>query len=377
VFLASLSCDVAAPKPSNAGEIPQHLSPNETSSQCLGGNSSEKATASSAFEHTVDDVAYELFQLGENSFSTRLLNCKQPMVFVCRKNYYADHPYHPPEEFLGFSACDVLFCEKCHQQRLRKKIIKPIEFVCRHFKNIKFVTVTNPPVKHITKDLYNKRKEMVSAFLLGINCKDAWIRFEIKKSGQPNNPFYLHCHILGVFDYVPQKIMSALWESITKGSRIVDVRKAKNTKHVIAYLTKYLTSESKNAASFNAKEKAEIVHNLKGVRRYYVKGEFSGNKKGSLMKLARLGIIRKQGHYACPKCQSSLKMLGFLYDKHVSDVANKMMATTRTLLDLDYVSSSLDCCEHLPHHEPLMTNSIDENGFSVNTERPQLEACLT
>jgi len=353
----------------------------ETLTPCLRDISGEKSRLQADFEHTsddtTDDLAYELFQLGEKSFSTRLLNCKQPMVFVCRRNYYADHPCHTPEEFLGFSACDVLFCEKCHQQRLRKKIIRPVEFVCRHFKNIKFVTLTAPPVKHITKNLYNKRREMVSAFLLGINCKDAWIRFEIKKSGQPDNPFYLHCHILGIFKYVPQKIMSALWESVTKGSKIVDVRKAKNTKHVIAYLTKYLTSESKNAASFSTDEKAEIIHGLKGVRRYYVKGEFSGNKKDSLMKLARLGIIRKHGHYACPKCQSSLKMLGFLYDKHVPDVADRMMVTTKTLLDLEYVSSSLDYCEHLHRYEPLMTNLVDKNGLPIDMERSNLEACLT
>jgi len=67
--------------------------------------------------------------------------------------------------------------------------------------------------------------------------------WEKTKKGWP------HAHILLRAPYIPQPLVSALWQALT-GAYIVDVRKVHNRQHAASYVTKYLTKNPEVPAGF-------------------------------------------------------------------------------------------------------------------------------
>lgn len=75
-----------------------------------------------------------------------------------------------------------------------------------------------------------------------------------------------HLHIISEGKYLEQSKIKNLWHKITKDSYIVDIRKIKNDKHIIHYITKYISKGLQANISHNQDYLQEAILALRGTK---------------------------------------------------------------------------------------------------------------
>lgn len=172
--------------------------------------------------------------------------------YVTEVDIAGDCP-NPRQFFLQCKTCGTLaritvgcgsrfsyFCDEC-SKRWRKKTF------ARYFKAV--VAMKNP--KFLTLTLKKQRGRLTDRLMMMWDMKKYLFK-KLSRLGykipswvgviEPPN----HIHLIIDSQYIPQRIISELWLSITNDSYIVDVRKVNGSdlSQVAAYITKYLTKAS-------------------------------------------------------------------------------------------------------------------------------------
>jgi len=155
-----------------------------------------------------------------DSIRNKLTNCSMNnIIFYCSS---CGEAYSIPLR------CDLILCEKCGKRRFMKLKEKYLPII-KVQKNIKLLTLTwVKGVEH--KDEIPLRHRQVRR-LIKTFFKGGLYTFE---------GLAQHVHALVIGNYVPTKIISEKWLSITKESYIVDIRKANSSglNYVLKYICK-------------------------------------------------------------------------------------------------------------------------------------------
>lgn len=142
---------------------------------------------------------------------------------------------------IGSNSCKLRFCPLC--QRTKKAIITAnVKDWLKDKKKPKFITLTlehsdNPLSDQIDR-LYDSFREVRRTVLWRSKIKGGVWFFQIKKS-KTDNRWHPHLHICCHGDYIDKFQLSTLWERITNGSKIVDVRKVDKTAKAAEYVGRY------------------------------------------------------------------------------------------------------------------------------------------
>lgn len=111
-------------------------------------------------------------------------------------------------------------------------------------KLIRFVTLTlahrDQPLKQSVKDLqsYFVRLRRTKFWLENVTGGAAFLEVKLAEDG---NHWHPHLHMLVETQWLEQSILKAIWHKITGDSWIVDVRPCESKKHLVWYVTKYVS----------------------------------------------------------------------------------------------------------------------------------------
>jgi len=141
--------------------------------------------------------------------------------------------------------CSDRTCEFC-RKRIYYKLLKGWQDLTKQMRNPKLLTLTTVNVDQLkTTDVQNIRKcfgRLIRQKYYKERITGGLYVIEIKNIGKGWN---IHLHALidtkdGFDGYMEQKKISADWLKITKTSKIVDIRRAKNPQISLRYILKYL-----------------------------------------------------------------------------------------------------------------------------------------
>jgi len=133
------------------------------------------------------------------------------------------------------------------------------------------------------------------------------------KRGRDSGCWHPHFHILLDGNYMEQKRLSELWELVTFGSPVIDIRRIHNVESAASYVARY-TARPAVLADMSLADRIEIIKALQGKR---LCGTF-GNAKSVTLTPPKI------------KDSSEWQQIGF-YDQVIRDAATKPAA--RAVLD--------------------------------------------
>lgn len=129
------------------------------------------------------------------------------------------------------------------QRRLYQRIMSGLELAFAMKNNVRFLTLTSQD--HDSPQFHTDFRRLVKRLRYHYNRFDYICVKEFTKRGYP------HYHILYRGCYIPQSVVSSIWNEI-HGSPIVDIRFVRSKKSEIAcYLAKYLCDGSRYGWSWN------------------------------------------------------------------------------------------------------------------------------
>ncbi len=161
------------------------------------------------------------------------------------------------------NACHLRWCPLCSRGRALH-LADTVGAWCRSAAAPKFMTLTlrhsNAPLTHQINYLYasfrqlKQRKLFVDAVAGGV-----WF-FQIKWS-TTSQQWHPHLHCLIDSKYMPQALLSTVWERITKGSRIVDIRQVRSPKEAAEYVARYAARPTQ-LSDLDLEQGVEIVASM-------------------------------------------------------------------------------------------------------------------
>jgi len=197
-------------------------------------------------------------QVNKNRLS-QLLKCKSFAWFMLHKETHLVR--------VAASACGLRWCPLCI--RSRKYIIT--QSVANWLKDKtkpKFLTFT---LKHHTAPLASQIDALYKYFrairkhpFFKQHIKGGIWFFQIKKS-KDEKYWHPHIHVCCEGKYIPQKELAALWQKITHGSYIVDIRGVKNIRKAADYVARYAAAPCR-LFGHTPEDALEIVTSLHGRR---------------------------------------------------------------------------------------------------------------
>lgn len=142
------------------------------------------------------------------------------------------------------SACRLRWCSLCADAR-RGFITHQVAEWIKRSRYPKFLTVTlkhsDAPLAHQVTSLYNYfRKFRQAKFVKESAIGGIWF-FQIKRS-KNTGQWHPHIHCIVEGKYMPHKKLSRLWEKITFGSKIVDIRPVRNLEKGAAEVARYAST---------------------------------------------------------------------------------------------------------------------------------------
>lgn len=173
--------------------------------------------------------------------------------------------------------CSLRWCPLCIRTK-RYIITQSVKSWLLSVKRPKFLTLT---LKHTTapladqiNNLYRfwstlRRRPKFRKRVFG----GVWF-FQVKRSKNDGN-WHPHIHVLLDSLYVPHSQLVSMWEEITHGSKIVDIRPVKDGKKAVDYVARYASAPCR-LSDFSLDDSIEIFDSLHGRR---VCGTF-GSAKG-------------------------------------------------------------------------------------------------
>lgn len=185
----------------------------------------------------------------------------------CRKySWFVRHKITGQVRVLS-SACRLRWCSLCSDAR-RGYITHQVANWIQKTKYPKFLTVTlkhsNAPLAHQVDCLYSFfRKFRRAKFVRESAIGGIWF-FQIKrskKSGQWHP--HIHCVVEGA--YMPQRKLSRLWNQITNGSKVVDIRPVRDVMKGAAEVARYASTPA-DLETTSPTDYVELFKSLHGRR---------------------------------------------------------------------------------------------------------------
>jgi hypothetical protein len=165
------------------------------------------------------------------------------------------------------TACGLRWCPLCIRTR-RHIITESTMQWLQKTKKAKFLTFT---LKHHTSPLGDQIDALYKYFrairkhpLFKSKIQGGIWFFQVKKS-KDERYWHPHIHCLCEGKYIDQRDLSKLWEKITHGSRIVDIRAVKDNKKSAEYVARYAAAPCR-LFGHTLPDAVEIVSSLHGRR---------------------------------------------------------------------------------------------------------------
>lgn len=182
---------------------------------------------------------------------------------ACRKRAFFARHKQSGEVKVFSSACRLRWCSICANAR-RGFITHQVSDWIKKASYPKFLTVTlkhsDAPLAHQITSLYNYyRKFRLSKFFRDSVPGGIWF-FQIKRSKNTGqwHP-HIHCVIEG--KYMRQSKLSKLWEQITYGSKVVDIRPVRNLDKGAAEVARYASTPA-DLTTNNPDDYVELFNSL-------------------------------------------------------------------------------------------------------------------
>ena len=198
----------------------------------------------------------------------------------CGKHAYILQSVDSPDQYtIGGSTCHDRFCLPCARERSRviaTNVIHQLEQ-----EQARFMTLTLKSANEPLADLLNKLTTDFAALRRSKLWRNkvtggvAFIEVKWKQQTQRWHP-HLHCLVQG--RYIPQHELSNIWLKITRTSKIVDIRFARDARGVTHYVTKYASKPFDHTVIMQPDKLDEAVLALKGKRLCLTFGSWRGLK---------------------------------------------------------------------------------------------------
>jgi len=168
---------------------------------------------------------------------------------------------------IASSRCNLRWCPLCIKTKRFVMLQSLIPWV-KNARKPKFLTLTlkhSPaPLADQVNALYGffrtlRRRPFFKKRLIG----GVWF-FQITKS-KTDGFWHPHLHIIAEGRYIDKRVLSSVWDEITHGSRIIDIKAVKNAKKASEYVARYATAPC-DLSSLSLESALEVVESLHGRR---------------------------------------------------------------------------------------------------------------
>ncbi|MBA7648752.1 hypothetical protein ES703_56540 [subsurface metagenome] len=196
---------------------------------------------------------------GESDHVQRFLNCRTTSFFV-RHNQTGRVHVHT-------NACRLRWCPLCANAKAKYQKMAVLDW-CNTRRNLKLLTLT---LKHSPAPLEHQLTHLYRCFTAF--RKDRIIRNTIRgaiwftqiKLAKSDSLWHPHVHLIIDSDFIPQATLVAIWNRITKTSKIVDIRAIKTPRIAVAYVGRYAARPAQLAVLTPGK-RAELALALRSKR---------------------------------------------------------------------------------------------------------------
>lgn len=311
-YLEEINCSLDVPPEKKVLQISESknpsslLEPPETSlSNSPDGTYRGRFMAGREKEYQASIEAYqEIYINPSNPHIEGMTNCRKFAIFAREKT--------TGQVKVMSSACNDRWCPMCAAAKASYAKESTEDYI-RNMKEPRFLTLT---LRHNVESLSSQLEFLTSSFRK-IRTRAFWKRhvtggiwFLQVKRGSGDDCWHPHLHILIDGKYMEQQRLSELWELVTFGSPVIDIRRIYNPEDTAKYVARYMARPAK-MSDMPLTDRVEVIQTLQGKR---LGGTF-GNAKG--VKLTPPKI--KDG--------SDWQDIGY-YDKIVVDAANDPLART-------------------------------------------------
>jgi len=216
-----------------------------------------------AFDLLAWHTSGEFYYLVDQALGTSYL----PKWESCRTSAWFARHRDTGEVKVMSSACRLRWCSLCSSTR-RAYITRNISAWIQAARYPKFLTLTlkhsDAPLSHQIDSLYGYFRKLRKAKLFKDHVPGGIWFFQIKRTKNTNqwHP-HLHCIIEG--DYVSHGKLSRLWDRITHGSKIVDIRLVRDPDKGAFEVARYASSPADLTTNKSA-DYVEIFESLHGRR---------------------------------------------------------------------------------------------------------------
>lgn len=177
--------------------------------------------------------------------------------------------------------CNQRWCPMC-QKTKRWIITNAVTDWAETKQHVKFVTFTlrscHASLELQVERLYESFQKIRKSKLWRQSVRGGVWFFQLTMN-KSTRLWHPHIHVLVDSDYIKQRLLSQLWESITFDSKIVDIRKVHNAEDAADYVARYATVPG-DLLKCTVAEGAAMMIGLKGRR---LCGSF-GNAKGLVLR---------------------------------------------------------------------------------------------
>lgn len=165
------------------------------------------------------------------------------------------------------NACRLRWCPLCADATKRLIAKNTLEWL-RHQAHAKMLTLTlrhsNAPLAHQVSSLYRFFARFRRQRLLRHNVNGGIWFFQITFS-ESDQQWHPHLHVAMNSNYISQKDLSELWNRVTGGSYIVDIRQIRNPKKSAEYVARYCSGPC-DLTSLDFPQRIELIDALHGRR---------------------------------------------------------------------------------------------------------------
>lgn len=168
---------------------------------------------------------------------------------------------------IAANSCLDRWCPICQKTRIYS-ISQSVLSWLEKTKEPKFITFTlkhsDATLKHQLDSLYDYFRKIRRRKLLARTVAGGFWFFQIVQS-KTDGLFHPHIHCLVDSKFIPQRQLSRLWQQITHGSKIVDIRSVRSAKHAADYVARYATQPC-NLSDLNIVAACTVVNAMKHLR---------------------------------------------------------------------------------------------------------------
>lgn len=201
------------------------------------------------------DFYYHVDEVLSSDYVERWEKCR-------RRAWFARH-VDTGEVRVFSSACRLRWCSLCSTAR-RNWITHQVADWIRSSSYPKFLTVTlkhsDAPLLHQVNSLYEYFRKFRHAKFVADSAKGGIWFFQIKRA-QPSGQWHPHIHCVVEGKYMQQRRLSRLWNQITFGSKIVDIRPIRDPDKAAGEVARYASSPA-DLVTMNSDDYFDIFQSL-------------------------------------------------------------------------------------------------------------------